>query len=200
MYHASTQSEALQDTAVRCSSRWSPSSLNKHFFSLYCVPDPLRSCQTRVRLVWPQQRRSTGHTSTELLSLSSRGQRANMRMSRCFPFGPGSLAPASCLGCQRPRGLVNPGIVLQTLLGLLPRSNPVSSLSGARWNVYISPPGRGPLAMRELVARVQAATSWDCISFLWDTVNLSWVTNNMSPCVVYLYVPHIEYGGGERAN
>lgn len=51
-----------------------------------------------------------------------------------------------------------------------------------------------------VVAREQAATSWDCISFLWDTVILSWVTNNMSPCVVYLYVPHIEYGGGERAN
>lgn len=58
--------------------------------------------------------RQEGHCCTseelrQLQSLSSRGQMANMRTSRCFPLQQGSLGPASCLGCQGARRLVNSG-------------------------------------------------------------------------------------------
>ena len=105
-----------------CRSECSPSST--YFFSTSCVPGPLLSRST------PSSRGGTGRTSAELRQLQSPlsgGQMANMRTSRCFPLGQGSLAPASCLGCQRrPDGLVNSGMFLWMPLGF-PPSQPTPS-------------------------------------------------------------------------
>ena len=82
-----------------------PCSLDKPFLNIFKRLLRVRPSSVLIDEVWssPSSGGGTGRTSEELPLLSSRGQRANIRTSRCFPFGQGSLAPTSCLGCQRPR-------------------------------------------------------------------------------------------------
>lgn len=65
-----------------------PFTLIKPFFSIFKHLLCARPSSVLIGEVWssPSSDRDTGYTSEELPSLSSRGQRANIRTSRCFPF------------------------------------------------------------------------------------------------------------------